>query len=91
MTLTRTLIKKTAQGGKKLIRWMQTERLLARKKQCPVCNNRIKFKRTNTTKDGYSWKVRINMPLYCKFQIDEILTDYLNVDFTLAIVSFISD
>lgn len=55
MTLTRTLIKKTAQGGKKLIRWMQTERLLARKKQCPVCNNRIKFKRTNTTKDGYRW------------------------------------
>ncbi|XP_051248018.1 uncharacterized protein LOC127358739 [Dicentrarchus labrax] len=58
MTLTRTLIKKTAQGGKKLIRWMQTERLLATKKRCPVCNNRMKFKRTNTTKDGYRWCCR---------------------------------
>ena len=55
MTLIRRLLERTAQGRKQLIGWLQEERLLAKKKRCPVCNNKMKFKRTNTTKDGYRW------------------------------------
>ncbi|XP_034720846.1 uncharacterized protein LOC117939527 [Etheostoma cragini] len=58
MTLTRTLLQRTAQRGKRLIKWLQRERLLSSKKRCPVCNSRMKLKRTNTTKDGYRWSCR---------------------------------
>ena len=55
MTLIRRLIERTAQGRQQLIGWLQEERLLAKKKRCPACNNKMKLKRTNTTKDGYRW------------------------------------
>lgn len=54
MSLTRLMLLKTSQGNRHLIKWLQRERLLARKKRCPVCQNRMELKKS-TTKDGYRW------------------------------------
>lgn len=57
MSLTRLMLLKTSQGNRHLIKWLQRERLLARKKRCPVCQNRMELKKS-TTKDGYRWICR---------------------------------
>ncbi|XP_049319291.1 uncharacterized protein LOC111188896 [Astyanax mexicanus] len=62
MSLIKKLLRRTERkhSKKKLIKWLQKERLLARTLKCPRCGKKMHFKKKTSIKDGYTWICRRN-------------------------------